>query len=117
MARNSVIAVIFHHDKLLHFGALSSLWIYYYGGYGVTIFFAISGLLICSRLLEEERVQGRIHLQKFYIRRAFRILPAAVACLGVIGAVRTCLSDTSDAKENGSRRSSSAGTSTLSAPH
>jgi peptidoglycan/LPS O-acetylase OafA/YrhL len=81
----AVIAVIFHHDKIFHLRRLSTEWLYYHGPYGVTVFFAISGLLICSRLLDEERVQGRIHLGKFYIRRACRILPAAMAYLGVIG--------------------------------
>ncbi len=44
------------------------------GGLGVDIFFGISGFLICSKLLQEERVGG-ISLTSFYIRRAFRILP------------------------------------------
>lgn len=58
---------------------------------GVNLFFAISGLLICSRLLEEEDLNGRISLRGFYIRRAFRILPAAwmfllvLYCLGLAG--------------------------------
>ena len=83
----AVILVIFHHDKILHFKGMNTEWLYYHGPYGVTIFFAISGLLICSRLLDEERVQGRIHIGGFYIRRACRILPAAMAYLGVIGAL------------------------------
>jgi peptidoglycan/LPS O-acetylase OafA/YrhL len=52
---------------------------------GVSLFFAISGFLICSRLLEEERLTGRISLKGFYIRRACRILPPAMAYLSVIG--------------------------------
>ena len=55
-----------------------------YGTLGVDLFFAISGLLICSRLLEEERVNGVISLRGFYIRRSFRIFPAAFLYLGVI---------------------------------
>ena len=50
------------------------------------IFFALSGILICSRLLDEEKNQfGRISLRGFYIRRIFRIQPAALLYLLVIG--------------------------------
>jgi peptidoglycan/LPS O-acetylase OafA/YrhL len=52
---------------------------------GVSVFFAVSGFLICSRLLEEEQLTGTICLRGFYIRRACRILPAAFLYLGVIG--------------------------------
>lgn len=55
------------------------------GPNGVSLFFAISGFLICSRLLEELANQGRIHLAGFYIRRASRILPAAMTYLLAIG--------------------------------
>ncbi len=50
-------------------------------------FFGISGLLICSRLLEEEQAHQRISLKEFYIRRAFRILPPALGYLIVIAAI------------------------------
>lgn len=55
------------------------------GAYGVDIFFGISGLLICSRLVDELKRHGRISLGGFYVRRAFRILPAALAYLIVVG--------------------------------
>jgi peptidoglycan/LPS O-acetylase OafA/YrhL len=55
------------------------------GPNGVSLFFAISGFLICSRLLEEEQMCGRISLKGFYIRRGCRILPAAMTYLAVIG--------------------------------
>lgn len=54
------------------------------GRLGVDLFFAISGLLICSRLIEEERVTGRISLRGFYICRSFRIFPAAYLYLIVL---------------------------------
>src|SRR5207253_2643990 len=57
------------------------------GWAGVDLFFAISGLLICSRLLEEEQMHGRISLRDFYVRRVFRILPAAWAFLAVCAAL------------------------------
>src|SRR5205085_3311849 len=59
------------------------------GGTGVSIFFALSGLLICNRLLAEFGRAGRIDLSGFYVRRAFRILPPALlflATLAVLGA-------------------------------
>jgi len=61
------------------------------GTHGVNLFFAISGMLITSRMLEEWDTVGRVSLKRFYARRAFRILPAAllylscVALLGVVG--------------------------------
>jgi peptidoglycan/LPS O-acetylase OafA/YrhL len=59
------------------------------GGHAVSVFFGLSGLLICSRLLAEHGKTGRIDLGSFYVRRAFRILPPAlayVAVLAVLGA-------------------------------
>src|ERR1700730_1931620 len=83
----AVLAVVFHHDWVDSLGRFNTKLLYSYGWYGVDIFFAISGLLICSRLLEEERMRGRIELRKFYIRRAFRILPPAMTYLVVLGAL------------------------------
>jgi len=60
------------------------------GTHGVNLFFAISGLLITSRLLEEWDSAGAISLKHFYVRRAFRILPPALvylSCLAVLGAL------------------------------
>jgi peptidoglycan/LPS O-acetylase OafA/YrhL len=54
------------------------------GPNGVSLFFAISGFLICSRLLEEQSISGRISLSGFYIRWASRILPPAMVYLIVI---------------------------------
>lgn len=48
---------------------------------GVDLFFAISGLLITSQLMEGG------DLRSFYIRRAFRILPPAILYLGVVFAL------------------------------
>ena len=45
------------------------------GSDGVSIFFVISGFLITSLLLQEQRKRGSISLRGFYLRRAFRILP------------------------------------------
>jgi len=55
------------------------------GLFGVQIFFGLSGLLITSRLVEEEKRHGRVSLRSFYTRRFFRILPPAFTYLIVIG--------------------------------
>jgi peptidoglycan/LPS O-acetylase OafA/YrhL len=43
---------------------------------GVEIFFALSGFLITTLLVEEHRDTGRIRIGAFYMRRALRLLPA-----------------------------------------
>ncbi len=45
------------------------------GGYGVQLFFILSGYLITTLLLREEARYGRIHLKAFWIRRILRIWP------------------------------------------
>lgn len=77
----AIALVLFAHLRLPG-GALAS--VAPYGAVGVHLFFAISGFLITYRLLEECGVSGRIDLRAFYIRRAFRILPAAFAYLAAL---------------------------------
>jgi peptidoglycan/LPS O-acetylase OafA/YrhL len=77
----SISLVILHHSQIqittpIIGPILQSLA--KFGEVGVELFFAISGLLICSRLLEEEARFGQISLKAFYLRRAFRILPPAI---------------------------------------
>lgn len=83
----AILAVLFDHflgySPLRHSPTLES--IAHTGPNGVSLFFAISGFLICSRLLEEENAFGRISLAGFYVRRACRILPPAFVYLLVIG--------------------------------
>ena len=55
------------------------------GWVGVQLFFALSGFLICSRLLDERSRRGRIDLRQFYLRRVFRILPPALTFLAIAG--------------------------------
>jgi peptidoglycan/LPS O-acetylase OafA/YrhL len=56
------------------------------GGFlGVSVFFTLSGFLITSLLLGERSRTGRIDLRSFYLRRARRLLPAALACLAGVG--------------------------------
>lgn len=46
------------------------------GHLGVNVFFVISGFLITSILLEEEKRSKTVSLKKFYFRRILRIFPA-----------------------------------------
>ena len=51
---------------------------------GVRIFFVISGFLITTLLLNEQTQSGSISLGLFYLRRAFRILPAFFLFIGCV---------------------------------
>lgn len=51
------------------------------GFLGVDLFFVLSGFLITALLLQEQRDHGRIHLARFYLRRALRLLPALATLL------------------------------------
>ncbi|WP_050466546.1 acyltransferase family protein [Herbaspirillum chlorophenolicum] len=51
------------------------------GGFGVTLFFFISGMLITRLLLAEHEAKGRIGIGNFYARRAFRLYPALLAAI------------------------------------
>ena len=45
------------------------------GGFGVTVFFFLSGYLITTLLRLEANKYGRVDLKLFYMRRALRIWP------------------------------------------
>ena len=53
------------------------------GGFGVTIFFVLSGFLITTLLRLENSRTGAVSFRGFYIRRAFRIWPLFYAVLGL----------------------------------
>ncbi len=59
------------------------------GGFGVTLFFFISGLLITRQLAGGLARNGRIDFAGFYLRRCLRLLPAAIAYTLVAGLVFT----------------------------
>jgi peptidoglycan/LPS O-acetylase OafA/YrhL len=51
------------------------------GGFGVSIFFVLSGFIITHLLIREESSKGRVSIPLFYARRALRILPPLLAFL------------------------------------
>ena len=68
----AILAVMIYHSGLGR------------GGYlGVDVFFALSGFLITTLLLEEHAATGTIAFRKFYARWALRLLPALVVFLAV----------------------------------
>lgn len=83
----AIVAVLLDHTIVSHFAHSNTrlVTLTRIGPNGVSLFFAISGFLICSRLIEEETLTGKISLGGFYLRRACRILPAALTYLVVIG--------------------------------
>lgn len=83
----AILSVIAVHDRPYIVFGHSLRLLQNYGSLGVVLFFAISGILIPWRILEEETLTGRFHLKLFYIRRLFRIQPAAIAYLVLIAAL------------------------------
>lgn len=67
----AILLVLFDHIQSALTGRYLKSWTET-GQHGVTIFFVLSGFLITSKLIE-----GRANLHRFYIRRFFRLMPAA----------------------------------------
>ncbi len=64
------------------------------GGSGVDLFFVLSGFLITKLALEEHDARGSVSRSDFYLRRAFRILPALLVLMAtMLVASFTVLSD------------------------
>lgn len=51
------------------------------GGFGVTVFFFLSGYLITTLMILEKEKTGRISIPKFYLRRFFRLFPPLIFVL------------------------------------
>ena len=60
------------------------LGIFSLGPLGVRVFFVISGFLITSLLLEEERRTGTVSLSCFHFRRTLRIFPPYYLYISII---------------------------------
>jgi len=75
-----------------HFGQfslhLNGLWTAC-GEIGVLVFFVLSGFLITSLLCTEEESSSKgVDLRRFYVRRAFRLLPAAWMLIFTVAALK-----------------------------
>ncbi len=74
----SVFLILGYHD----IGRYTSAFSHYLNGwFSVDLFFLVSGYLITSILLKEEKKNSDINLKKFYTRRWLRIAPAYYLCM------------------------------------
>ena len=86
----AILWVLLGHSALWSMGSFSNDWLRQTRGRGVQLFFAMSGFLICTRLLREEGRFGGISLRSFYTRRLFRIQPAALTYLLAVVILTVC---------------------------
>jgi peptidoglycan/LPS O-acetylase OafA/YrhL len=54
------------------------------GGFGVTVFFFLSGLLITSLMIVERERSGTLSIGKFYLRRLLRLSPPLFITLAIV---------------------------------
>jgi peptidoglycan/LPS O-acetylase OafA/YrhL len=80
----AILWVLEGHSQPWSIGGVSNAWLRATGDRGVQLFFALSGFLICTRLLREESRFGAISLRSFYVRRLCRIQPAALTYLALV---------------------------------
>jgi peptidoglycan/LPS O-acetylase OafA/YrhL len=72
----AALLIVVYHTPLLAGGWIS-----------VDVFFVLSGFLVTRLLLAEHERKGRIHLSRFFVRRAARLLPALLVLLVVAGSI------------------------------
>jgi peptidoglycan/LPS O-acetylase OafA/YrhL len=78
----SIALVLLAHVSGTH-GCFRSRIAECYGSPGVRIFLVLSGYLITSGLMKEKERSGTISLRNFYIRRTYRIFPAAYVFMAI----------------------------------
>lgn len=85
----SILLVLWHHITITRLNILPPYlaWTSELGAVGVDVFFVISGFLITLLLIREERRNGTVSIKSFYLRRFFRIVPAYLAYVLVVGSV------------------------------
>jgi len=71
----SIILVLIAHSRFSNGFPSRYYSLAQHGGFGVNIFFVISGFLITYLLLVENEETGGISIKSFYLRRALRIVP------------------------------------------
>ncbi|MCC7501444.1 MAG: acyltransferase [Flavobacteriales bacterium] len=69
-----VLVFVYHYGLFAHPAWIESIGAF--GWIGVDLFFVLSGYLIADQLFRSQARTGTIGLRAFYLRRAFRILPA-----------------------------------------
>jgi peptidoglycan/LPS O-acetylase OafA/YrhL len=83
-----VLVVLWHTKAVFGFRSLGVLDpLVNVGWAGVDLFFGLSGFLITSLILGEERETGRFGIRDFYARRVLRIFPPYWTVLAVTGLV------------------------------
>lgn len=60
------------------------------GGFGVTIFFFLSGYLITTLLRSEAQARDSVSLKRFYQRRILRIFPPCYITLAIVATLAAC---------------------------
>lgn len=78
------LVVLGHLAGTRNFPLQSDYRVGFYADAGVRLFFVLSGFLITTLLLRERGAFGDVALKRFYIRRAYRILPAAYCYMLVV---------------------------------
>ena len=77
------LVILAHLSQNLSVGMLAK-----YGNLGVSIFFFISGYVICLNMVKEESERSAFSVKAFFARRFFRIIPPLllyVATVGILG--------------------------------
>ena len=65
----AIVGVLFRHFEIDFFLAGP-------GGYGVDLFFVLSGFLVSGLLFSEFKKRGKVNVGRFLIRRGFKIYPS-----------------------------------------
>ena len=76
LLRAIAILMVFTGHTVLSFGSPNSLAPLQFGGTGVDLFFVLSGWLIGYQLFNELKRHGNIEVNRFWVRRWMRTLPA-----------------------------------------
>ena len=79
----AIVWVMLFHSFLLGGLGPNWSWLSRYGWMGVDLFFVLSGFLIGTQVLAPISQGRRLSFGDFYMRRAFRILPAYLAVLAI----------------------------------
>lgn len=82
-----LMVMLWHLPKAARVGVLPDVWPW--GWLGVDVFFVLSGYLIGGQLMAKMAQGRRPDLADFYLRRAFRILPAFLVILALYRLVPT----------------------------